>query len=95
MTAARPDKAKAKPDPPTSQIEVKLREAIRDPKVNIFHVAKKADVHPTMIHRFLNADRGLTLASAGRLAEALGYELAVKVEPKRRRRKEAAATEGG
>lgn len=62
-----------------------LREVIAS-RGTAYAVAKSADVDPGIIQRFLTGERGLTVATLDRLAEALGLRL---VETGRRPAKSA------
>jgi plasmid maintenance system antidote protein VapI len=52
-----------------------LREAISEQGLTAYAAAKRAGVSVDAIQRFLNAERGLTLATVDKLARALGLSL--------------------
>ncbi len=52
-----------------------LREAISERGLTAYAAAKRAGVSVDAIQRFLNAERGLTLATVDKLAKALGLSL--------------------
>jgi plasmid maintenance system antidote protein VapI len=52
-----------------------LREAISGQGLTAYAAAKRAGVSVDAIQRFLNAERGLTLATVDKLAVALGLSL--------------------
>ena len=52
-----------------------LKSGIRDRGLTAYAVAKMAEVRPHVVQRFLNGERGLTLATADKLAGVLGLEL--------------------
>jgi hypothetical protein len=52
-----------------------LRDAIRERGLTAYAAAKQAGVSADAVQRFLNSERGLTLATADRLAEALQLTL--------------------
>ena len=55
-----------------------LRDAARTDGRTPYAIAKAAGIAAPMLTRFLNEERDLRLASAEKLAEALGYELRKK-----------------
>jgi plasmid maintenance system antidote protein VapI len=52
-----------------------LRETIRERDLTAYATAKQAGVSVDAVQRFLNSERGLTLATADKLAEALDLTL--------------------
>ena len=52
-----------------------LKSRIRDRGLTAYALAKLAEVRPHVVQRFLNGERGLTLATADKLAGVLGLEL--------------------
>lgn len=52
-----------------------LKSGIKDRGLTAYAVAKLAEVRPHVVQRFLNGERGLTLATADKLAGVLGLEL--------------------
>ncbi len=52
-----------------------LKSRIRDKGLTAYALAKLAEVRPHVVQRFLNGERGLTLATADKLAGVLGLEL--------------------
>lgn len=65
----------------SANLERQLRQAIRDSGLTIYRLAKDSGVSQPVLSRFVNGKRGITLATASKLAEALGLEL----RPKRKR----------
>ena len=65
----------------SAKLERQLRQAIRDSGLTIYRLAKDSGVSQPVLSRFVNGKRGITLATASKLAEALGLEL----RPKRKR----------
>ena len=54
---------------------VALREAIKEAARTHYGIAKEAGITPEILDRFVRGDRGMTLATAGKVADVLGYEL--------------------
>jgi hypothetical protein len=80
----------ARPD--TNAMSYQLRRAIEArTDLTVYALAQLADVVPPVISRFLAGERGLTLASADKIALALGLRLV----PGPKRRGKAAAEQGG
>ena len=52
-----------------------LKQAIRDSGFTHYALAKAADVDIASIDRFISGERDLRLATAGKIIDALGYEL--------------------
>ena len=52
-----------------------LRETIRERELTAYATAKQAGVSVDAVQRFLNAERGLTLATVDKLADALELTL--------------------
>jgi plasmid maintenance system antidote protein VapI len=52
-----------------------LKSRIKGRGLTAYAVAKMAEVRPHVVQRFLNGERGLTLATADKLALVLGLEL--------------------
>ncbi len=52
-----------------------LRQAFRASRLSMFTLSKKSGVPYSGIHRFIKADRDLTLNTATKLADVLGLEL--------------------
>ena len=55
-----------------------LRTAIRQCGKSVYQIAKDADVSPIVISRFLSGERDIRLATADKVAEALGFTLPTK-----------------
>ncbi len=71
--------------PPTpTGLSEQLRRILESRGVSAYALDKAADLDPGVVARFLDGRRGLTLASADRLAAALGIRLVEA--PGRRRR---------
>jgi len=64
-----------------SYLEDTLRKAILDSGMNTVQVEKVSGVSQSIISRFLNQERGITFATASKIAYALDLEL----KPKRRK----------
>ena len=62
-----------------------LREAIRDSGLSQNEIARRAGIDSGQVSRFVNGQRGMTLATAATVAAVLG--LALRVVPKGRARK--------
>ena len=56
-------------------IDAELRKRIEKSGVTIYALAGLADVSPQQVGRFVKGERDLTLATAAKLAGALGLEL--------------------
>lgn len=56
-------------------IDETLREAIRSSGKSHYRLAKDADVTPAQLDRFVAGERDLTLATAAKVAAALGLAL--------------------
>jgi hypothetical protein len=56
-------------------ISAGLRQTIRERRLTAYATAKRAGVSVDAVQRFLNAERGLTLATADKLADALALTL--------------------
>jgi hypothetical protein len=61
--------------PRKEPISKALRQTIRERELTAYKMAKKASVSVDAVQRFLNAERGLTLATADKLADALELTL--------------------
>jgi transcriptional regulator with XRE-family HTH domain len=64
-----------KKSPPPSPIAGVIKATIRERGLTAYRVSKMSGVTIDSIQRFLNGERGLSLASADKLAHALGLEL--------------------
>jgi transcriptional regulator with XRE-family HTH domain len=69
-------KSKPKPSEATSPLSDQLRAVIAGRKLSAFAVAIAAGLDPAIVSRFVARERSLSLASADRIAEALGLRLA-------------------
>ena len=56
-------------------IDAELRKRIEKSGVTVYALAGLADVSPQQVGRFLRGERDITLATAAKLAQALGLEL--------------------
>jgi plasmid maintenance system antidote protein VapI len=54
--------------------------------MTIYRLAKDSGVSQPVVSRFVNAKRGVTLATASKLAETLGLELTPKKRRKAKRK---------
>lgn len=70
MGESKPD-----PTPGPRTISETIRETIRARGLTAYAVAKSAAVSVDAVQRFLNGERGLSLATADKVAAALGLEL--------------------
>lgn len=59
-------------------VVIQLKEAIQSSGRTHRDIAKAADVGPDQLSRFMAGKRDLTLATASRVCDALGLELAPK-----------------
>jgi hypothetical protein len=71
------------PAPPSARVgghvlSEALRKAIRESGKSVYQIAKEADVSPIVISRFLSGERDIRLATADKMAEALGLALSTK-----------------
>jgi plasmid maintenance system antidote protein VapI len=66
------ERAVREPEGPVSK---GLREAISERKLTAYAAAKQAGVSVDAVQRFLKEERGLTLATVDKLADALGLGL--------------------
>ena len=64
-------------------LERRLQEAFRQSGWSIYRLAKDSGVSQPVVSRFVNGKRGITLATASKLAEVLGLELVAKKGKKR------------
>lgn len=63
----------------------RLRVAIRASGLSQNEVARRAGIDPGMVNRFLHGTRGLTLATAEKVADAIGIELTLTAKRKGKR----------
>ena len=56
-------------------LEKQIREAFKNSGMTIYRLAKDSGVSQPVVSRFVNEKRGITLATASKLAEALNLEL--------------------
>lgn len=59
----------------TGKITIELREAIEKSKLGQSEIARRAKIDRSMVFRFVNKERGMTLATATKVADILGLEL--------------------
>ena len=55
----------------------RLRKAIDDSELSQNEIARRAEMDPAMVNKFLHGARDMTLGRAERLAKVLGLELKV------------------
>lgn len=67
----------------SKNIEQKLREAILKSKMSRYKISQLSGVGEAQLSLFVNKKRTLTMTSAAKVAETLGFELA----PKKTKRK--------
>ena len=64
------------PSPPLGDsLSEALKEAIRASEMSEYQIAKRAGISQVMISRFLSGERDIRLATADKLAHALGLKL--------------------
>ncbi len=68
---SKPKRQRARSEP----VSQALRDTIRKQGLTAYATAKQAGVSVDAVQRFLNAERGLTLATVDKLAEALELTL--------------------
>jgi transcriptional regulator with XRE-family HTH domain len=56
-------------------ISLALRQTIRERNLTAYKAAKEAGVSADAVQRFMNSERGLTLATVDKLADALNLAL--------------------
>ena len=61
-------------------IEETVREAIRESGLTLKELGEKTGVDPSVLSRFVNGKRGLTLETIDRLAPTLGIRVSVARE---------------
>ena len=59
-------------------LERQIRTAIKESGLTIYRLAKDSGASQPVLCRFVNGKRGITLATASKLAETLGLELVSK-----------------
>jgi plasmid maintenance system antidote protein VapI len=67
-------------------LEKEIRAAIKASGLTIYRVAKVSGVSQPILCRFVNKKRGITLATASKLTQALGLELTQKKSKKAKRK---------
>lgn len=77
--------SKRKPGKWAAEVTKALQQAIRDSDMSLNEIARRAGIDPGQVCRFVNGQRGMTLATAARVADVLGLEL--RLTRKRRTRK--------
>ncbi len=75
-----PKTSKPKVSTGESALVVAFREAITEAGRTHYAIAKEAGITPEILDRFVRGDRGMTLATAGKVADVLGYELTKAVK---------------
>ena len=66
-----------------SYLEKQIRSAFKESGMTVYRLAKDSGVPQPVVSRFINAKRGITLATASKLVAVLGLEL---VQTKERRK---------
>ena len=66
---------KTKADNLTGKTTMELRDAIRKSELTQNEIARRAGIDRGMVSRFVNGERGMTLATATKVADILGLEL--------------------
>jgi len=64
--------------PDKNSIENVLKAAIKKSGLTHYGISKLSDCTPSQIDRFVRGERDLSLATAGRIAQALGLQLSQK-----------------
>jgi transcriptional regulator with XRE-family HTH domain len=79
-------KAKKSADAPKARhtLSGQIRDVIESRGLTLAELGKLADVDPTVIGRFLSGERDLRLATADKIAAALGLRLVEVASPKGR-----------
>ena len=72
-------------------LSVRLKAAVEDSGLSLFAISKRAGLNHSILERFVKGQRDLKLASADKLAAALGLRL---VEPVRQARRPRSAGAG-
>lgn len=65
-----------------ADLEGQLREVIERSGLSVNHIAKEAGVSQAALCLFVNGKRGITLATASKIATVLGLHLAPKDQKK-------------
>jgi plasmid maintenance system antidote protein VapI len=81
VAVKRPKKRRRRKEP----VSRALRSTIRERELTAYATAKRAGVSVDAVQRFMNAERGLTLATVDKLAAALDLTLCPDEEPQRPR----------
>ena len=61
-----------------AEVTKALQQAIRDSDLSMNEVARRAGIDPGMVCRFANSERGMTLATAAKVAKVLGLEIVIR-----------------
>jgi len=72
---------KRKPGKWGAEVTKALQQGIRDSELSQSEIARRAGIDIGQVSRFVHGLRGLTLATAARVADVLGLEL--RLSPKR------------
>ncbi len=64
--------------PDKNSIENVLKAAIKKSGLTHYAISKLSDCTPSQLDRFVRGERDLSLATAGRIAQALGLQLSQK-----------------
>ena len=65
-----------------TDLAAEIRRAIRDSGLTPYRIATDADVDRSVMTRFVNGERGLTLDTASRICDRLGLKLRAVKRPK-------------
>jgi len=65
------------PEPLGNSLSVALKQAIRASTMSEYQIAKRAGISQIIVSRFLSGERDIRLATADKLAQALGMKLTV------------------
>jgi predicted transcriptional regulator len=64
--------SKGKPD---TRVAKQLKAAIRSSGMTVYEIAKRAEIEPDSLYKFLKGDRDMYVGTLGSIANVLGLEL--------------------
>ena len=68
-------KVMSKKPPPSDDLASQLRAAFRESQMSRFELARRAGISYAIVHRLIAGDRGITLATASKIAGVLRLAL--------------------
>ncbi len=68
-----------------AEVTKALQQAIRDSDLSQNEIARRARIDSGMVCRFVNSERGMTLATAAKVADVLGLDLRLVRKSKQRK----------